>query len=54
MALAMVHNHVINIKAPKISSKIHKKLENAPIPIEKIKNAMAIKFVVKDGKQFGF
>lgn len=54
MALAMVHNHVVNVKTPKIGAKIHKKLEEAPISVEKIKNAMAIKFVVKNGKQFGF
>lgn len=54
MALAMIHNHVINVKPQKISPKIHKKLEEAPVSVEKIKNAMAIKFVVRDGKQFGF
>lgn len=54
MALAMVQNHIVNVKTPKISAKIHKKLEEAPVPVEKIKNAMSIKFVVKDGRQFGF
>lgn len=54
MALAMVHNHIVNVKAPKISAKIHKKLEEMPINYEKIKSAMAINFTVKDGKTIGF
>jgi len=54
MALAMVHNHVVNIKTPKVSAKVHKKLEEAPVSHEKIKKAMDVKFALKDGKLFGF
>lgn len=54
MALAMVHNHVVNVKTPKVSAKVHKKLEEAPVSHEKIKKAMAMKFALKDGKLFGF
>ncbi len=46
----MVHNHVVNIKPPKVSAKVHKKLEEAPTSHEKIKKAMAAKFVLKDDK----
>ncbi|MEY4505137.1 MAG: hypothetical protein RL154_1434 [Pseudomonadota bacterium] len=54
MALAMVNNHVINVKSPEISTKVHKKLEDTPVAYEAIKKAMSFNFVVKDGKQFGF